>query len=228
MEAGVSRHPDEVVHQPATDAGAGVLRARRTPSPRPWCGTPHVPCTATVTRNPPPRRRSSPRPPRTRPTDPRSNAADPRVSVGTRSNVLVWFCDLDVVDRHDRWGIFERGEADRDRRRAAFRSERRVRHDLAEYRHVIAAARWLSPCGRYTRRLVRGSAASRRVPRYRYKRCSAPVKNALLAQSVEHSHGKAGVVGSIPTEGSTKWSGIRPATSQTPGGVAQLVRASGS
>jgi hypothetical protein len=53
-------------------------------------------------------------------------------------------------------------------------------------------------------------------------------QNALLAQSVEHSHGKAGVVGSIPTEGSTKWSGNRPATSQTPGGVAQLVRASGS
>src|SRR5690242_6542928 len=26
--------------------------------------------------------------------------------------------------------------------------------------------------------------------------------NALLAQSAEHSHGKAGVVGSIPTEGS--------------------------
>ena len=56
----------------------------------------------------------------------------------------------------------------------------------------------------------------------------APVKNALLAQSVEHSHGKAGVVGSIPTEGSTKWSSIRSVTSQTPGGVAQLVRASGS
>ena len=32
-------------------------------------------------------------------------------------------------------------------------------------------------------------------------------RDALLAQSVEHSHGKAGVVGSIPTEGSTKWSG---------------------
>ena len=28
-------------------------------------------------------------------------------------------------------------------------------------------------------------------------------QTALLAQSVEHSHGKAGVVGSIPTEGST-------------------------
>ena len=48
---------------------------------------------------------------------------------------------------------------------------------------------------------------SRRVPR-------DPVKNgdrtsrgdALLAQSVEHSHGKAGVVGSIPTEGSTTFS----------------------
>ena len=53
-------------------------------------------------------------------------------------------------------------------------------------------------------------------------------QNALLAQSVEHSHGKAGVVGSIPTEGSTKWSGNRSVTSQTPGGVAQLVRASGS
>ena len=53
-------------------------------------------------------------------------------------------------------------------------------------------------------------------------------QNALLAQSVEHSHGKAGVVGSIPTEGSTMWSGNRPVASQTPGGVAQLVRASGS
>ena len=93
---------------------------------------------------------------------------------------------------------------------------------------TIATARWLSRTGRYTRRLVRGSAASRRVPRVPQIRCREVRQNALLAQSVEHSHGKAGVVGSIPTEGSTKWSGIRPATSQTHGGVAQLVRASGS
>ena len=46
--------------------------------------------------------------------------------------------------------------------------------------------------------------------------------SALLAQSVEHSHGKAGVVGSIPTEGSDQ------RRHQVPGGVAQLVRASGS
>jgi hypothetical protein len=39
---------------------------------------------------------------------------------------------------------------------------------------------------------------------------------ALLAHSVEHFHGKEEVVGSIPTEGSCF------------GGVAQLVRASGS
>jgi hypothetical protein len=45
---------------------------------------------------------------------------------------------------------------------------------------------------------------------------------ALLAQSAEHSHGKAGVVGSIPTEGS---GGI---TRSAPGGVAQMVRALGS
>jgi hypothetical protein len=35
-------------------------------------------------------------------------------------------------------------------------------------------------------------------------RFAALPRPALLAQSVEHSHGKAGVVGSIPTEGSTK------------------------
>ncbi len=40
---------------------------------------------------------------------------------------------------------------------------------------------------------------------------------APLAQSAEHSHGKAGVVGSIPTGGSV-----------SNGGVAQLVRAHGS
>ena len=35
-------------------------------------------------------------------------------------------------------------------------------------------------------------------------------ENALLAQSAEHSHGKAGVVGSIPTEGSTMRPGTTP------------------
>ena len=35
-------------------------------------------------------------------------------------------------------------------------------------------------------------------------RFAALPRPALLAQSAEHSHGKAGVVGSIPTEGSTK------------------------
>ena len=44
--------------------------------------------------------------------------------------------------------------------------------------------------------------------------------NALLAQSAEHSHGKAGVVGSIPTEGST-CGRARPGHEQNPGGVAQ-------
>jgi hypothetical protein len=62
-------------------------------------------------------------------------------------------------------------------------------------------------------------------------------KDALLAQLVEHSHGKAVVVSSILTEGSTKWSGkpVRvpeasrlPGKSGSHGGVAQLVRASGS
>lgn len=52
--------------------------------------------------------------------------------------------------------------------------------------------------------------------------------NALLAQSAEHSHGKAGVVGSIPTEGSTKLVDPRIGRGQSHGGVAQLVRASGS
>src|SRR4051812_8946477 len=48
-------------------------------------------------------------------------------------------------------------------------------------------------------------------------RCGYPrqalmwVLYALLAQSVEHSHGKAGVVGSIPTEGSTRRVGDRRA-----------------
>ena len=46
---------------------------------------------------------------------------------------------------------------------------------------------------------------------------------ALLAQSVEHFHGKEKVVGSIPTEGSA----IR-LRSVRHGDVAQLVRASGS
>ncbi len=32
----------------------------------------------------------------------------------------------------------------------------------------------------------------------------ATIRSALLAQSAEHSHGKAWVVGSIPTEGSTR------------------------
>lgn len=44
---------------------------------------------------------------------------------------------------------------------------------------------------------------------------------ALLAQPVEHFHGKEEVVGSIPTEGSANGRYSR-------GGVAQLVRASGS
>lgn len=44
---------------------------------------------------------------------------------------------------------------------------------------------------------------------------------ALLAQLVEHFHGKEEVVGSIPTEGSANGQFSR-------GGVAQLVRASGS
>jgi hypothetical protein len=52
--------------------------------------------------------------------------------------------------------------------------------------------------------------------------------DALLAQSAEHSHGKAGVVGSIPTEGSTKPVDPRIGRGQSLGGVAQLVRASGS
>ena len=53
------------------------------------------------------------------------------------------------------------------------------------------------------------------------------VRVALLAQSAEHSHGKAGVVGSIPTEGSAKRSVPGP-PGASHGGVAQLVRASGS
>ncbi len=52
-------------------------------------------------------------------------------------------------------------------------------------------------------------------------RCSRV--RALLAQSVEHFHGKEKVVGSIPTEGSA----IR-LRSVRHGDVAQLVRASGS
>ena len=80
------------------------------------------------------------------------------------------------------------------------------------------------------RRRYAGRAGSRRVDHS--GRASA---SALLAQSAEHSHGKAGVVGSIPTEGSTVRSAaslpaVRPAdrAAQTPGGVAQSVRASGS
>ena len=55
---------------------------------------------------------------------------------------------------------------------------------------------------------------------------------ALLAQSVEHFHGKEKVVGSIPTEGSASGDGChiynRPANRLRQGDVAQLVRASGS
>ena len=66
---------------------------------------------------------------------------------------------------------------------------------------------------------------------------SGRLSDALLAKLVEHSNGKAVVVSSILTEGSTKWSGkpVRvPEASRVPGksgshgGVAQLVRASGS
>ena len=55
---------------------------------------------------------------------------------------------------------------------------------------------------------VHSSAWSAAVPRpegcpgYRKYGAVRSRQNALLAQSVEHSHGKAGVVGSIPTEGS--------------------------
>ena len=51
---------------------------------------------------------------------------------------------------------------------------------------------------------------------------------ALLAQSAEHSHGKAGVVGSIPTEGSHRVRGAPRLPARAEGGVAQLVRALGS
>ena len=48
--------------------------------------------------------------------------------------------------------------------------------------------------------------------------------HALLAQSAERFHGKEKVVGSIPTEGSARFRSTRHGD----GGVAQLVRASGS
>ena len=54
---------------------------------------------------------------------------------------------------------------------------------------------------------------------------------ALLAQSAERFHGKEKVVGSIPTEGSAtrqEQSGRVVTRPYNPGGVAQLVRASGS
>src|SRR5690606_32390145 len=62
--------------------------------------------------------------------------------------------------------------------------------------------------GRYTGTSVRGPAAHRNTPDRRPGPPSRPHggcghRDALLAQSAEHSHGKAGVVGSIPTEGST-------------------------
>ena len=55
-------------------------------------------------------------------------------------------------------------------------------------------------------------------PRTAY--CRLRQRFAPLAQSAEHSHGKAGVVGSIPTGGSQ--------ASKHRGGVAQMVRALGS
>ena len=129
--------------------------------------------------------------------------------------------DLDVVDRHDRCGIVERGEADRNviggvGAPRIVGSWRRHRHVRSRVVGDCRESRGGCPDRRYTRRLVRGSAASRRVPRVPLQTVLAPVKNALLAQSVEHSHGKAGVVGSIPTEGSTKWSGIRSGREPNP------------
>ena len=50
----------------------------------------------------------------------------------------------------------------------------------------------------------RGTAwPGRAAPRYAVTPVRGSAAPALLAQSVEHSHGKAGVVGSIPTEGSS-------------------------
>ena len=67
-----------------------------------------------------------------------------------------------------------------------------LRPDLTVFSRVLSQLipGWERSRRRYTSDPVRGSAALRGT--------------ALLAQSVEHSHGKAGVVGSIPTEGSTK------------------------
>ena len=125
---------------------------------------------------------------------------------GTRSNVLVVVRHLEVVDRADRLGVAELGRRTLIGATAGEGSGAAPQVRCVDRCGPPMASRGLRPAGR------RG--ASRR--------------KALLAQSAEHSHGKAGVVGSIPTEGST----MRPASpgrrARQPGGVAQLVRASGS
>ena len=130
--------------------------------------------------------------------------------------------DLVVVDLPDRLGVGLHGHPDA-RRAAGIRRGRTCRGALRHRRRRLPAApgagsAWSAGSrGRYAGPSVRGPAAP-----------------ALLAQSAEHSHGKAGVVGSIPTEGSTNpvapdaW-GVRPrkVTQPSPGrrsSVGQSIR----
>ena len=210
VEPRVTGDVDEAGRGAGARCRARCGRGARTRSPRRWCGRRPAPCTATATRS----RRPGHRPAVTiehghdraeRPGPGRQ----PRPLVVERAGHEVERRgaggDLAVVDRHDRLGVV-----------GGRQSDGRVGHGRAMVIRRLAAEPE-APGGIVTRggtlpASVRGSAALRNT--------------ALLAQSVEHSHGKAGVVGSIPTEGSTTRS-VRLAGA-TPGGVAQLVRASGS
>jgi hypothetical protein len=108
-----------------------------------------------------------------------------------------------VVDLGDRRCVGAGSESDGDRGSDRLRAGHGVSvisagssHGYVRPAHPASVGARFRGCERhsvgYTCTSVRGSAAH---------------WSALLAQSAEHSHGKAGVVGSIPTEGSTNRSG---------------------
>ena len=121
---------------------------------------------------------------------------------------LVGAGDLEVVDGADRLGVGDGCRPERDRgggHRRATVAALAVRCPHGADANIDRPGLWTAAGGRYAGTLVRGRTDASRHGR-----------SALLAQSAEHSHGKAGVVGSIPTEGSTDGprSG-RPARHQT-------------
>ena len=166
-------------------------RVARTPSPRRWCDRRRAPCTATATAKP------TTVPPATVPASPSSP-----------STATIALNAPDLAANHATWSVSVRGTRSKVRRAggdlAVVDRARIASASLAIASRMISVGHGrpmviagLAPAGspwwehhpwRYTPASVRGSATLRIT--------------ALLAQSVEHSHGKAGVVGSIPTEGS--------------------------